>query len=154
VIHGPEVIDSGEAKNVLEKLSCLGKIEAKLGGTMGKVAVLDAGLEDVIDITKHQKPSSCIDSLLETSDFVCLLNRGKTIETGKALGEMVTDRLRKPEIKPLIQIESTESTEGILIPLNKKAGEYEEYLEKLSEILGLPVEKTLPLQNSVVYLSY
>jgi len=36
VIHGPEVIDSGEAKNVFDKLSCLGKIEAKLGGTYGE----------------------------------------------------------------------------------------------------------------------
>ncbi len=93
VIHGPEVIDSGEAKNVLEKLFCLGKIEAKLGGTMGKVAVLDAGFEDVIDITRHQKPSSCIDSLLETSYLVCLLNKGKTIETGKAFGEIVASRI-------------------------------------------------------------
>ena len=42
VIHGPEVIDSGEAEKVLEKLSCMGKVEAKLGGAMGKAAVLDA----------------------------------------------------------------------------------------------------------------
>lgn len=153
VIHGPEIIDSGEAKNVLEKLSCLGKIEAKLGGTMGKVAVLDSGLEDVIDITRHQKPSVCIESLFETSDFVCLLNRGKTIETGKAFGEIVASRIREPEIKPLIQIESPESKDGKLIPLNKKAREHGEYLEKLSEILGLPVEKTLPLQNSIVQSS-
>ena len=150
MIHGPEVIDSGEAKNVLKKLSCLGKIEAKLGGTMGKVAVLDAGLEDVIDITRHQKPSSCIDSLLETSDLVCLLNKGKTIETGKAFGEIVASRIREPEIKPLIQIESPESRDGKLIPLNKKTREHGEYLEKLSEILGLSVEKTLPLQNLIV----
>jgi hypothetical protein len=31
VIPGPEVIDSGEAKKVLEKLSCIGKVEAKIG---------------------------------------------------------------------------------------------------------------------------
>lgn len=150
VIHGPEVIDSGEAKRVFEKLSCMGKVEARLGGTMGKVAVLDAGLENIIDISQHQKPSACIESLFETSDLVCLLNRGKTIETGKAFGKMVAARLRELETKPLIQIESPESTDGILIPLNKKAGEYGEYLEKLSEILGLPVESPLPLQSSRV----
>lgn len=150
VIHGPEVIDSGEAKTVLEKLSCLGKVDARLGGTMGKVAVLDAKLESIIDISRHQKPSTCIELLFETSDLVCLLNRGKTIETGKAFGEMVAVRLRELEIKPLIQIESPESTDGILIPLNKKAGEYREYLEKLSEIFRLPVESPLPLQNSRV----
>lgn len=150
VIHGPEVIDSGEAKKVLEKLSCVGKVEAWLGGTMGKVAVLDAGLENVVDISRHEKPSACIESLFETSDLVCILNRGKIVETGKAFGEMVADRLREPEIKPLIQIESPKSNDGILIPLNKKAGEYREYLEKLSEILGLPVESPLLLQNSRV----
>lgn len=150
VIHGPDVIDSGEAKKVLEKLSCIGKVEARLGGTMGKVAVLDAGLENIIDISQHQKPSACIESLFETSDLVCLLNRGKTIETGKAFGEMVAARLRKPEIKPLIQIESPGSADGILIPLNKKAGEYGEYLDKLFEILGLPVESPLPLRSSIV----
>lgn len=146
VIHGPEVIDSGEAKRVLEKLSRMGTVEARLGGTMGKTAVLDAGLENAIDISRHQKPSACIESLFETSDLVCLLNRGKTIETGKAFGEMVAARLREPEMKPLIQIESPESNDGKMIHLNKKAGEY---LEKLSEILGLPVESPLPLRNPV-----
>jgi len=63
VIHGPEVIDSGEGKRVFEKLSCVGKVEARLGGTMGKVAVLDAGLENVVDISRHQKPSACVESL-------------------------------------------------------------------------------------------
>jgi hypothetical protein len=43
------VINSGEAKKVIEKLSCIGKVEAKLGA-MGKAAVLDAGLEDIIDV--------------------------------------------------------------------------------------------------------
>ncbi|MDD2339513.1 MAG: DUF2117 domain-containing protein [Methanosarcina sp.] len=147
VIHGPEVIDSGEAKKVLEKLSCAGKVEARLGGAMGKIAVLDAGLENLIDISRHQKPSACIESLFETSDLVCLLNRGKTIETGKAFGEMVAARLREPERKPLIQIESPENADGKLIPLNKKAGEY---LENLSKILGLPAESPLPLRKPVL----
>ena len=36
VIHGPEVIDSGQAEKVLNKLSDLGEVKAELGGTMGK----------------------------------------------------------------------------------------------------------------------
>lgn len=146
VIHGPEVIDSGGAKRVLEKLSCMGKVEAQLGGAMGKIAVLDAGLENVIDISRHLKPSACIESFFKTSDLVCLLNRGKTVETGRVFGGMVAARLREPEMKPLIQIESPECAGGKLIPLNKKAGEY---LEILSEILELPVEVSRPLQSSV-----
>ena len=79
VIHGPEVIDSGEINTVLEKLSLLGTVETKLSGTMGKTAVLDAGLEKIIDISEHLKPSARIEAFFETSDLVCLLNqRGPT----------------------------------------------------------------------------
>jgi hypothetical protein len=106
IIHGPEVIDSGEVKIVLEKLSRLGEVKAELGGTMGKTAVLDAVLENVIDISRHLKPSACIESFFETSDLVCLLNRGKTVETGMIFGAKVASRLKDLEKKPLIQIES------------------------------------------------
>jgi hypothetical protein len=146
VIHGPEVIDSGEAKEVFEKLSCMGKVEAKLGGAMGKTAVLDALLENVIDISQHLKPSACIESFFEVSDLVCLLNRGKTTETGSVFGTMVFSRLNKPEMKPLIHIESPKSAYGKLIPLNTKAGEW---IEELSSLFGLPAEYPMPLINSV-----
>lgn len=146
VIHGPEVIDSGEAIKILETLSCMGKVEAKLGGAMGKTAVLDAGLEDVIDISWHLKPSACIEYFFNVSDLVCLLNRGKTVETGILFGKKVSANVREPEIKPLIQIESPDSADGKLILLNKKAGKS---FEKLSEVLGLPAEVPPSLQNSI-----
>lgn len=146
VIHGPEVIDSGEAKIVLEKLSRLGEVKAELGGTMGKTAVLDAGLENVIDIIRHLKPSVCIESFFETSDLICLLNRGKTFETGKVFGSKVSSRLKDREKKSLIQIESPGSSFGRIIPLNKKAGDC---IEKFSRILGIPAEEPLPFHNPV-----
>ncbi len=162
VIHGPEVIDSGQAEKVLEKLSHMGKVEAKLGGTMGKTAVLDAGLEGKIDIRNHLKPSACIESFFESSDLVFLINQGKTPETGKTFGKIVFSHLGEPEKKPLFQIEFSEISEngcllndcqengyqkndcqgsdcGKLIPLNKKANVY---FEKLSESLGIPAETT------------
>ena len=146
VIHGPEVIDSGEIITVLEKLSLLGVVETKLSGTMGKTAVLDAGLENIIDISEHLKPSARIEAFFETHDLVCLLNRGKTIETGRAFGQMVAARLTDPEKKPLVQIESPGSTEGRLIPLNKKASRC---LPRLSEIFGLPAEIFLQFQSQL-----
>ena len=146
VIHGPEVIDSGEVIIVLEKLSLLGVVETKLSGTMGKTAVLDAGLENVIDISEHLKPSARIEAFFETHDLVCLLNRGKTIETGRAFGQMVAARLTDPEKKPLVQIESPGSSEGRLIPLNKKASRC---LPRLSEIFGLPAEIFLLFQSQL-----
>jgi hypothetical protein len=146
VIHGPEVIDSGEAKEVFEKLSCMGKVDARLGGAMGKTAVLDARLENIIDISQHLKPSACIESFFEVSDLVCLLNRGKTIETGGVFGKMVFSRLKKPETKSLIHIESPKSVYGKLIPLNTKAGEW---IEELSSLFELPTENPLPLNDSI-----
>ncbi|RXA17819.1 DUF2117 domain-containing protein [Methanosarcina sp. MSH10X1] len=146
VIHGPEVIDSGEAKTVLEKLSRLGEVRAELGGTMGKAAVLDAGLENIIDITGHLKPSACIEAFFETADLICLLNRGKTFETGKVFGSKVSSRLKDREKKPLIQIECPGSSFGRIIPLNKKAGDC---IEKLSRTLGIPAEEPLPFHNPV-----
>ena len=157
VIHGPEVIDSGQAEKVLEKLSRLGEVEARLGGTMGKTAVLDAGLEGKIDIRNHLKPSACIESFFENSDLVCLINQGKTPETGKTFGKIVFSHLREPEKKPLFQIEFSETSDtgcqgndckrggcqesdcGKIIPLNKRA---RDFTEKLSISLGIPAETT------------
>ena len=157
VIHGPEVIDSGQAEKVLEKLSRLGEIEAKLGGTMGKTAVLDAGLEGKIDIRNHLKPSACIESFFESFDLVCLINQGKTLETGKTFGKIVFSHLEKTEQKPLFQIEFSETSEngcqerdcqerdcqesgcGKLIPLNKKASDC---TEEISKNLDIPAETT------------
>jgi len=146
VIHGPDVIDSGEAKIVLEKLSHLGEVKAELGGTMGRTAVLDAGLEKIIDITRHLKPSVCIEASFETADLICLLNRGKTFETGKIFGSKVASRLKDCERKPVVQIESPGCSFGKIIPMNKKA---ENCIEKLSETLGIPAEEPLPFHNPV-----
>lgn len=146
VIHGPEAIDSEEAKTILEKLSRLGEVKAELGGTMGRTAVLDAGLEKVIDITRHLKPSVCIEAFFETADLICLLNRGKTFETGKIFGSKVASRLKDREKKPLIQIESPGCSFGKIIPLNKKA---ENCIEKLSRALQIPAEEPLPFHNPV-----
>jgi hypothetical protein len=146
VIHGPEVIDSGETKIIIEKLSRMGEVKAELGGTMGKTAVLDAGLEEIIDTNRHLKPSACIESFFESSDLVCLLNRGKTLETGRIFGSKVASRLKNPEKKPLIQIESPGCSFGKLIPLNKRA---ENCIEKLSIALEIPAENPLRYHNPV-----
>ena len=68
LIHGPEVIDEGEAEEAIETLEESGfGLEAFLGGIMGKTAVIDAGLRHIIDISKDSKPSEVV------YDFV---NRG------------------------------------------------------------------------------
>lgn len=145
VIHGPEIIDSGQAEQILEKLSELGKVRASLGGTMGKTAIIDAGLEGLIDIESSLKPSACIELFFEKHDLVCLLNTGKTPETGQIFGEMVSARLRDRKKKPLLQIESPGNPSGQVIPLNEKG---QAFVEKLSDLLGLSAGKACGIKPS------
>jgi hypothetical protein len=100
VVHGPEVVDSGWAKKALDLLETVGPVTAVLGGTMGRVAVIDANLEDRIDISKRETPSRSVRRLEPTVSMVILLNYAKTRETGLAFGAMVAERA-KPK-KPLM----------------------------------------------------
>jgi hypothetical protein len=103
VIHGPEIIDSGFALRCLDYLERFGKVTAVLGGTMGRVAVIDAGLEKRIDISRRMAPSSSVLELQAMGDIVVLLNQAKSRETGLAFGNAVASKVEP--IKPLIQID-------------------------------------------------
>ncbi len=117
VIHGPAVIDSGRAYRVFEILAGIGEVRAVLGGTMGRAAVIDAGLEDVIDISISQKPSESVLALGACCDVMLLVNEGKCVESGFTFGRMVFEKLGSFTV-PLIQVEFTRSEEGgcVLIP--------------------------------------
>jgi hypothetical protein len=103
VVHGPEVIDSGSALRILSYLGNYGEVHAMLGGTMGRLAVIDATLEDIIDISAKRAPSQSIDELSESVDFIVLLNQAKTRESGLVFGAKVANNTR--QIKPLFQID-------------------------------------------------
>ena len=49
VVHGPNIIDSGYALKLIELLKGYGDVSVRLGGTMGRTAVIDASLEKVIE---------------------------------------------------------------------------------------------------------
>ena len=89
LIHGPEVIDEGEAREAIERLKDAGiEIKAALGGITGKTAVIDADMQDEIDISKDMRPSEVIEDFMRRGiEFVILVNRGKTEESGLLLGE-------------------------------------------------------------------
>jgi len=89
VVHGPEIIDSGCAMRLINYLKRLGSVAAVLGGTMGRVAVIDACLEDIIVISPRRKPSQSVQDLEATSDIIFLLNQAKSRESGLAFGTMV-----------------------------------------------------------------
>ena len=89
LIHGPEVIDEGEAEEAIGRLNESGfKLEAALGGITGKTAVIDADLRHIIDISRDSKPSEVVyDFVNRGMDFILLLNHAKTEESGFMLGE-------------------------------------------------------------------
>ncbi|MDD4448540.1 MAG: DUF2117 domain-containing protein, partial [Methanothrix sp.] len=105
VVHGPEIIDSGCALSLINylKKQKQASVAAVLGGTMGRVAVIDAGLEDVITISPRQRPSQSILDLQDTSDIIFLLNLAKSRESGLVFGTMVAKAAGIN--KPLIQID-------------------------------------------------
>jgi hypothetical protein len=103
VVHGPEIIDSGCALQLINYLKKQGSVTAVLGGTMGRLAVIDVGLEDVISICPRRRPSQSIQDMEATSDVIFLLNQAKSRESGLAFGAMVAAAAGIG--KPLIQID-------------------------------------------------
>jgi hypothetical protein len=103
VIHGPEIVDTGCALGIVNYLKKFGDVHAVLGGTMGRVAILDAGLDQFIDISPRRRPSQSIKDLEATCDLIFLLNYAKSRESGLAFGSMVAAAARAA--KPLIQID-------------------------------------------------
>ncbi len=111
LIHGPEVIDEGEAEETIETLKGAGfKVEAALGGITGKTAVIDAGMRHVIDISKDLKPSEVMEDFLKRGvDFILLVNHAKTEESGFIFGEGVLrnfiDRVGAKDNLSFVQLE-------------------------------------------------
>lgn len=149
VIHGPEAVDSGQARRIIEILSTKGTVTSMVAGTMGKTAVIDAHMENAIDISRSLKPSECIEECIDTQDVIYLLNHGKNLETGISFAGIVISRLKRNEEKPIIHIERPGSIDGAVIPWNDLA---EGYAKTVANELGLSVitasesKKDIPLE--------
>lgn len=140
VIHGPEVIDSGRAVSILEYLKRFGSTRVCVGGTMGTVAVLDAGLENVIDIGRKERVSEALMRLEPDVDALVLLNMAKTRESGRAFGTKVLERLPRSPKCPLIQIDGE-----FVLPLNSQA---EDLARRIATDLDLNIERPVELKKS------
>lgn len=129
VVHGPEVVDSGSALKLIEYLERFGRVRAVLGGTMGRLAVLDAGLKDTISLSNRRRPSGSIRELEASSDVLFLLNMAKSRETGLLFGSMVA-AAASPS-RPLIQIDCGGGFVAVL------SGEAEDLAERVASDLSL-----------------
>lgn len=138
-MHGPEIIDSGCALQLINYLKKLGSVTAVLGGTMGRVAVIDAGLEDAVFISPRRKPSQSIKDLEATSDVIFLLNQAKSQKSGLVFGAMVAAAAGIS--KPLIQIDCGGRFVAIL------SGKNGELAVQVASDLGLDILKPQQLQS-------
>lgn len=144
VVHGPNIIDSGYALKLIELLEGYGEVHARLGGTMGRTAVIDASLEDVIDITRKLVPSDSLKIFHDDKvDVIFLLNYGKSDVTGQVFGYKVynhyKNKISKNDI-PVIQIERPGEADGSVICWNGDLEMAEELSQKLDLAIVTPEE--------------
>jgi len=146
ILHGPEAVDDGSAERIINTFKIDHHVTAKLGGTMGRTAVMDAGLEDMIDITLGMTPSKTIGSLKGKIDIIILLSSGKTLDTGRHFGRIVASRIDLSI--PFVHIESP-FHDGTIIYYGKNGEHCAEYvrglLKKNIPNIELPIESGIPL---------
>ncbi|MHC1599706.1 MAG: DUF2117 domain-containing protein [Candidatus Methanospirareceae archaeon] len=126
LIHGPEVVDEGEAEEAMEALKEAGfEVEAALGGISGKTAVIDADMQHIIDISKDMKPSEVADDFLKRGiDFIVLVNHAKTEESGFVLGEgILRNFLKRRRAKENLSFVQLEYSSKIIIRWLVKLGD-------------------------------
>ncbi|WP_405277495.1 DUF2117 domain-containing protein [Methanobrevibacter sp.] len=144
VVHGPNIIDSGYALKLINLFKEYGEVSVRLGGTMGRTAVIDASLENVIDISKKLVPSDSLKIFHdEDVDVIFLLNYGKSDVTGQVFGYKVynhyVDKIDDNNI-PIIQIERPGEEDGSVIPWNNELDMVDEMSEKLNLAVVTPEE--------------
>ena len=144
VVHGPNIIDSGYALMLINLLRQYGDVYARLGGTMGRTAVIDASLENVIDISRKLVPSDSLKIFYDDGvDVIFLLNYGKSDVTGQVFGYKVynhfTDKISDNNI-PVIQIERPGEADGSIIAWNNDLDIVNELSERLNLAIITPEE--------------
>lgn len=144
VVHGPNIIDSGYALTLINLIKEYGEVSVRLGGTMGRTAVIDGSLEDVIDISKKLVPSDSLKIFHDDNvDVIFLLNYGKSSTTGQVFGYKVythyKNKISDNDI-PIIQIERPGEADGSVINWACKTVLAEEFAQRLNLNMVTPEE--------------
>lgn len=155
VVHGPNIVDSGYALKIIKLLKNYGNVSAKLGGTMGRTAVIDNSLEDMIDISEKLFPSQSLKYFHDKNkDVIFLLNYGKSSVTGQVFGYKVVNNyfdIATNRNIPIVQIERPGEEDGSIIVWN---GEAEDIEDRLAEKLKLNKVTPLEIHNNYFKENY
>jgi hypothetical protein len=121
-----------------------GDVSVRLGGTMGRTAVIDANLEGIIDISRKLVPSDSLKIFHDEGvDVIFLLNYGKSDVTGQVFGYKVyshfAEKISENDI-PVIQIERPGEADGSVIAWNNDLEIADELARKLNLAIVTPQE--------------
>lgn len=105
VVHGPEAVDTQLVARTIRCLAGHGSVKAVMSGYTGVAAVIDAGLEDVIDISRRYVPSKTLLALQRDCDVLLLVNSAKTADSALKFGSIVFSKVRGKMVKPLLQVD-------------------------------------------------
>ncbi|MBR0271191.1 MAG: DUF2117 domain-containing protein [Methanobrevibacter sp.] len=144
VVHGPNIIDSGHALKLIDLIREYGEVSVRLGGTMGRTAVIDKSLENIIDISKKLVPSDSLKIFHDDKvDIIFLLNYGKSSTTGQVFGYKVYSHYKNKISQnsiPIIQIERPGEADGSVINWAVKSSLAEEFADNLNLNMVTPDE--------------
>ncbi len=108
-MHGPEAVYSGEVGRTLAFLKTRGDVRAYAAGTMCRTAIIDMGLENVIDISRCDLPSRTLASI--PCAVPVMTNNGKSVESGLAFGDIVAVRAKRTAV----QVERASEKDGVVV---------------------------------------
>ena len=144
VVHGPNIIDSGYALKLINLIKEYGDVSVRLGGTMGRTAVIDNSLENIIDISRKLVPSDSLKIFHDDNvDVIFLLNYGKSSTTGQVFGYKVYNHYKnkiKDNTIPIIQIERPGESDGSVINWAVESNLAGEFADKLNLNIVTPEE--------------
>ena len=144
VVHGPNIIDSGYVEKLINLIGEYGDVSVRLGGTMGRTAVIDKSLEDIIDISKKLVPSDSLKIFHDDGvEIIFLLNYGKSSTTGQVFGYKVYNHYKNKisnDNIPVIQIERPGEADGSVVNWAVKSKLAEEFADKLNLNIVTPDE--------------
>jgi len=141
-VHGPEAVYSGEASKVISFLESRGEVRAFAAGTMCRTAIVDAKLENVIDIARCDLPSRTLSAI--PCAVPVMVNNGKSVESGLAFGDIVVGRTNRT----VIQVERASEKDGVVVLWEVEPNETAAWVARaLSEHFSLSLRKLSPAGN-------
>ncbi|HUY01628.1 MAG TPA: DUF2117 domain-containing protein [Candidatus Deferrimicrobium sp.] len=158
IIHSPEVTELGITKDFLTRVETVKmNYQAVLGGIMGRLAILDAILEEKVFIDHPYKPSEALDYLIiRNVDLIILMNQASTRESGIEFGRQVVENsnlLKFFKTLPLIQIDRLRDEDRFMIKWQHQCRLIEQWLQKnykLEEISPPPAQESLKVAGDKV----